>query len=40
MPLSKHSMETNQEMSSHITCKETLGHSHLSSLNHCGLILA
>ena len=29
-----------QEMRSHVTCLGTLGHSHLSSLSHCGLILA
>ena len=28
------------ETSSHTTCQETFGHSHLSSLSHCGLILA
>ena len=36
MPLSRHSVGT----SSHATCRETLGHSRLRSLSHCGLILA
>ena len=40
MPLSSHSLETYQKMSSHATRQETLGHSRLSSLSHCGLILA
>ena len=39
MPLSRHSMGTYQETSSHATCLETLGHSRLSSLCYCGLIL-
>ena len=38
--LSRHSVGTYPEMSSHATCQGTLGHSRLSSLNHCGLILA
>ena len=40
MPLSKHSVGTYQEMSSHATRQATLSHSRLSSLSHCGLILA
>ena len=40
MPLSRHSVRTYQEMSSHATRQGTLSHSHLSSLSHCGLILA
>ena len=40
MLLSRCSVGTCQEMSSHATHQETLGHSHLSSLSHCGLILA
>ena len=40
MPLSKHGVETYQETSSHATRQGTLGHSRLSSLRHCGLILA
>ena len=40
MPLCRHSVGTYQKMSSHATCRGTLGHSHLSSLSHCGLILA
>ena len=39
MPLSKHSVETYQETNSHATRQGTLGHSRLSSLSHCGLIL-
>ena len=39
MPLSWHSVGTNQETSSHATRQRTLGHSRLSSLSHCGLIL-
>ena len=39
MPLSRHSVGTYQEMSSHATRQGTLGYSHLSSLSHCGLIL-
>ena len=31
--------EPMREMSSHATYQETLGHSHLSLLSHCGLIL-
>ena len=38
--LSRHSVGTYPEMSSHATCQGTLSHSHLSSLSHCGLILA
>ena len=39
-PLCRHSAETYQETSSHATHQGTLGHSRLSSLSHCGLILA
>ena len=39
MPLSQHSVGTYQEMSPHATHQGTLGHSCLSSLSHCGLIL-
>ena len=40
MLLSRHSVGTYQETSSHATCQGTLDHSRLSSLSHCGLILA
>ena len=40
MPLCRHSVETYQELSSHATHQGTLGHSRLSLLSHCGLILA
>ena len=40
MPLSRHSVGTYQETGSHATHQRTLGHSRLSSLSHCGLILA
>ena len=40
MPLSRHSVGTSQETSSHANRQGTLGHSRLSSLSHCGLILA
>ena len=40
MPLCRHSVGTYKETSSHSTHQETLGHSHPSSLSHCGLILA
>ena len=40
MLLSRHSVGTNVETSSHATRQGTLGHSRLSSLSHCGLILA
>ena len=40
MPLSRHSVGTYQETSSHATRQGTLGHSRLSSMSHCGLILA
>ena len=40
MPPSKHSVGTYQETISHATRQGTLGHSRLSSLSHCGLILA
>ena len=39
MPLSRHSVGTYPETSSLATCHETIGHSRLSSLSHCGLIL-
>ena len=39
MPLSRHSVGTYQETSSHATSQGTLGHSRLSSLSHRGLIL-
>ena len=39
MPLCRHSVDTYQEMSSYATRQETLGHSHLSSLSHCWLIM-
>ena len=38
-PLSRHSVGTYPETSSHATYQGTLGHSRLSSLSHCGLIL-
>ena len=37
---SRHSVGTYRETSSHVTRQGTLDHSHLSSLSHCGLILA
>ena len=40
MPQSSHSVGTYPETSSHATCQGTFGHGHLSSLSHCGLILA
>ena len=40
MPLSRQSVETYPEMSSHATHQGKLGHSRLSSLSHCGLNLA
>ena len=40
MPLSKHSVGTYPETSSHATCRGTFGHSRLSSLSRCELILA
>ena len=40
MPLSWQSVGTYQETSSHATRQGTLGHSRLSSMSHCGLILA
>ena len=39
MPLSSHSVGTYQETSSHAGRQGALGHSRLSSLSHCGLIL-
>ena len=40
MPLFRHSVGTYLETSSHTTCQGPYCHSHLSSLSHCGLILA
>ena len=40
MALARHSVGTYQETSSHATHQGTFGHSRLSSLSHCGLILA
>ena len=40
MPLSRNSLETYQETSSHVTRQGTVGYSRLNSLRHCGLILA
>ena len=40
MLLPRHNVRTYQEMSSQATRQGTLGHSHLSLLSHCGLILA
>ena len=40
IPLSRHSVGTYPESSTHATCQGTFGHSRLSSLSHCGLILA
>ena len=40
MLLSRHSVGTYPEMSSHATCQGTFSHSCLSSLSHCGLIVA
>ena len=40
MLLSRHSVETYQETSSHPTRQGTLGHGRLGSLSHCELILA
>ena len=40
MLLSRHSLGTYLEMSSHATCQETFIYSHLNLLSHCGLILA
>ena len=40
MPLSRQSVKTYQETSSHATRQGILGHSRLSSLSRCGLILA
>ena len=37
---SMHSVGTNPKTSSHATCKGTFTHRHLSSMSHCGLILA
>ena len=39
MPLARHSVGTYPQTSSHATCHGTFGHSRLSSLSHCGLIL-
>ena len=40
MPLSRHSVGTYPETSLQATRQGTLGHSRLSFLSHCGLILA
>ena len=40
MPLSGHGGGTYPQTSSHATSRGTFGHSRLSSLSHCGLILA
>ena len=40
MPLSSHSVGTYSETNSHVTSQETYCYSRLSSLSHCGLILA
>ena len=40
MPLSRHSVGTYRETSSHATRQGTLGHSRLSSLSHFGRIMA
>ena len=40
MLLSRHSVGNNHETSSHATRQGTVSHGHLSSLSHCGLILA
>ena len=40
MLLSRHSVETYQETSSHATCQGILSHSFLSSLSHCRQVLA
>ena len=40
MLLSRHRVGTYMDTNSHATCQRTLGHSHLSSLSYCGLILA
>ena len=39
MPLSRHTVGIYQETSSHATHQGTLGHSRLSLLSHCELIL-
>ena len=40
MPLFRHSVAIYPETSSQASCQGTFGHSRLSSLSHCGLILA
>ena len=40
MPLSRHSIGTYQETSSHASRQGTFSHGHLSSLSHSGMILA
>ena len=40
MLLSCHNVGTYQETSSRATCYGTFSHSRLSSLSHCGLIMA
>ena len=39
MPLSRYSVGTYPETTSHATCPGTFGHSRLGSLSHCGLIM-
>ena len=39
LPQSRHNVGTCSETSSHAPCKGTFGHSRLSSLGHCGLVL-
>ena len=39
MSLSRHSVGTNPETSSHATCRGTFSHSRLRSLSHCGLVV-
>ena len=40
MPLSRHSVGTYLETSSHATCQGTFDHSHLSSVSRCGRNMA
>ena len=40
LPLSRHSVGTYLETNLNSSCQETVGHSRLSPLSHCGLILA
>ena len=39
LPLSRHNVGTEPEMSSYASFQETFSHSHLGLLNYCGLIL-